>query len=70
MWKVLASPDGERIVSTDDETLKIWNAATGALIDTIRVDGGALCIAMRDDQIFVGCLNGTVCTYTYTPKAK
>ena len=65
------SPDGRRILSwSDDKTLRLWDAATGAAIGeplrhegavlarSIRRTGGASCRGLRQDAQALGRVDG------------
>ena len=71
MIRALAlSPAGEWIASvSQDETLRVWNASTGTLSDTIRIDGVPTCLVAQGNRFFVGCEDTTICVYEHTQKA-
>jgi len=60
------SPD-DRWVATANWAgrLAVWSATTGALEDSIPVDGSPERLLFDHARIYVGCLNGTVCVYDY-----
>ena len=51
VWSVAVSPDGQTLVSSSgDETIKIWNLRTGALLRTLSGDAGmVLSVAVSPD---------------------
>ncbi len=51
VWSVALSPDGQTLVSSSgDETIKIWNLRTGALLNTLTGDAGmVLSVAVSPD---------------------
>jgi|EP01046_Picozoa_sp_COSAG06_P044947 WD40 repeat protein len=42
VWSVSFSPDGARIVSASDKTVRVWNAATGECELTLEGHSGAV----------------------------
>ncbi len=65
------SADGNYIFAVGgDRRLRVWEASTGAAVDNIWIDGVAMCMALRGDEILIGCRNGTICTYSWRPKPK
>ncbi len=47
---VAITPDGRRVVSaSEDNTLKVWDLETGALICTFNCDGRVECVAVAPD---------------------
>ena len=63
---VCFSSDGKQIASGSwDETVKIWNASSGELQSTLRVDAGLLGVqsvsfSPKDNVIAAGCHNGKI----------
>ncbi len=50
MRAVAITPDGRRVASgSEDETLKVWDLETGALICTFTCDGRVDCAAVAPD---------------------
>ena len=51
---VAVTPDGKRAVSASrDNTLRVWELATGMPIATFRCDAPALCCACADERRIV-----------------
>ena len=69
---VAFSPDGKRIVSgSADQTVKLWDAETGAELFTLRGHGGnVLCLAMSADgqRIVSGSIDNTAKIWDTTPQ--
>ena len=47
--------------------LSVWSTASGALADEIEVHGSPSCVAWLDGNVYVGCLDSTVCVYRHQP---
>ena len=67
MNSVAFSPCGKWIASgSDDKTVRIWNAATGAPVGSpLTVDAGyggvrSVCFSPKDNVIAAGCSNGKI----------
>ena len=63
---VCFSSDGKQIASGSwDKTVKIWNASSGELQSTLRVDAGrrgvqSVSFSPTDNVIAAGCYNGKI----------
>ena len=63
---VCFSSDGKQIASGSwDKTVKIWNASSGELQSTLRVDAGyegvlSVSFSPEDNVIAAGCSNGKI----------
>ena len=65
---VCVSPDGKWILSVSlDDTRRVWDAETGALADTIRVNGHPREVVLRGSRVWVSCQDSTVCGYEFSP---
>ena len=50
LWQVVYSPDGKQLATASlDGTARIWDAATGAVLATVKLDGAALSVAYSPD---------------------
>ena len=62
VWGVAMTTDGKRALAASwDNTVKMWDLATGHLVGTFYCDAPAYCCAFVDDQrILVGDQGGRV----------
>jgi len=56
---VAVTPDGKRVVSTSDKTLKVWELNTGQVLGTLNTQANAVyCVAVTPDGKRVVCGSG------------
>jgi WD40 repeat protein len=56
------SPDGTQVAAAGDKSVKVWNAASGAVLMSFNVDKHTMCLAFTPNgkQLLVGDENGMV----------
>ena len=55
------SPDGTRIVSgNNDDTLRLWQIESGAVLSVLELDSRVLSVAWHDDNVAAGESKGVV----------
>jgi len=67
---VAFSPDGTRVLSgSGDKTIKLWDAATGALIRTFAGHSyrvSSVAFSTDGSRVLSGSLDGTICIWSVT----